>query len=83
MKPTTSAATPAPPAAALYWTSGLVALLSLLACVAVPIWFFAQGSANYDQRLATFKTAILCLSVIHLASATVWAIQKDKRRGGF
>jgi cytosine permease len=81
--PATSAAMRPARGVALYWISGIVALVSLLACIAVPIWFFAQGSADYDERLATFKTAILWLSLIHLVSATVWAIQKDKRRGGF
>lgn len=75
----------APPATstALFWTSGIVALVSLLVCVVWPWWFFAQGGENYDQRLPVFKAVILWTSLIHLTSATVWAVQKDKRRGGF
>ena len=75
----------APPATSsvLFWTSGIVALVSLLVCVVWPWWFFAQGSENYDQRLPVFKAVILWASLVHLTSATVWAVQKDKRRGGF
>jgi cytosine permease len=67
----------------LFWTSGIVALVSLLMCVVWPWRFFAQGSENYDQRLPAFKAVILWASLVHLTSATVWAVQKDKRRGGF
>ena len=51
--------------------------------VALPIWVFAMGTDGYDQRLASFKSIIIWPSLVYLAAATAWAIQKDKRKAGF
>jgi hypothetical protein len=42
-----------------------------------------MGADGYDHRLQTFKGILLCVSLVHLASVTVWAFQKAKCKGGF
>ena len=74
---------PQGPNAIVYWVSGAIALVSLLACVVAPIYVLVMGTEGYDERLASFKTFLLWASLIHLAGITVWAVQKDKRKGGF
>jgi cytosine permease len=65
------------------WVSGIIAAASLLVCAVLPVWVFVMGTKGYDQRLANFKIVLLWASLLHLSSATVWAIRKDKRKGGF
>jgi NCS1 family nucleobase:cation symporter-1 len=65
------------------WTSGAIALASLLVCIVLPIWHFAKGIEGYEERLAQLKSLILWASLIHLTFATIWAVRKEKSKGGF
>jgi len=67
----------------IYWLSGGAALVSLLVCIALPLWVFWQGTPGYESRMVTFKTALLWASLIHLSSATIWMVHKERRQGGF
>jgi len=67
----------------LLWISGGIALLTLLFCMLSPFYVLLKGAAAYEQRLATYKTILMWVSIIHLATATVWAVAKEKSKGGF
>lgn len=71
------------PNVAVLWISGLLALATLLFCVVSPFYIVIKGTAGYADRLTAYKTILLWVSLVHLASATVWAIQKDKSKSGF
>jgi len=60
--------------------SRIVAVSSLIACIALPIWVYACGAAGYEQRLGVFKGALIWPSLIYFVSATAWAVTKEKAK---
>jgi len=82
-EPPPAAAVPNGANGAWLWTSGVIALAALLVCIVLPIWHFAKGIEGCEERLAQLKSIILWASLIHLTSATIWAVQKEKSKSGF
>ncbi len=66
----------------MLWVSGTVALLTLLFCVVSPFYIVLKGTAGYEHRLEIYKTVLLWVSIIHLATATVWTVEKAKSKAG-
>ncbi len=62
--------------AARVW--GIVALASLIVCFILPIWVYLSAGEQYQQNMATFKSILIWPTLIHFASATAWAIKKEK-----
>jgi cytosine permease len=58
--------------------SGLVSLISLIACAALPLWMSFQYGADYHTRLPLFKILLLVASLIYLVAGTIWLIEKEK-----
>jgi NCS1 family nucleobase:cation symporter-1 len=74
-----AAGSPAPRTTA--WTmSGLVTLATLLSLLVLPFWVFAGGGAEWESRLATFKTIALALTVLYFVAGVVWMSENEKRR---
>jgi len=57
--------------------------VSLVACVALPVWVFAGGSepAVYDARLSVCKTGLLVATVIYFIAGIYYTTQREKARG--
>jgi purine-cytosine permease-like protein len=85
----TPSATPIPqsarfrPVGPATWLAGAIALVSLVACVALPVWVFAGGSepAVYDARLSVCKTGLLVATVIYFIAGIYYTTQREKARG--
>jgi hypothetical protein len=60
--------------------SGLVTLATLLSLLVLPFWVFAGGGAEWESRLATFKTIALALTVLYFVAGVVWMSENEKRR---
>lgn len=63
----------------IFQMNGWIALATLIGCLGLAAWVFTQGGEGYAARMKFFRVAISWLSVIHLASATVWAYHKEIR----
>jgi NCS1 family nucleobase:cation symporter-1 len=61
----------------LLWISGIVALLALVICLALPVWVFVMGTDGLEARLVTFKTSLLWASIVQLLASAVWIRQKE------
>ena len=59
------------------WFWGIVAIVSLVACLALPIWVYVSGE-KYQQNFATFKNILIWPTLIHFVSATIWAVKREK-----
>jgi NCS1 family nucleobase:cation symporter-1 len=55
--------------------AGLIALLSLLACIAIAMFVLRGG------ELEVLRSWLLWPSLIYFVSATIWAVEKEKREG--
>jgi len=60
------------------WISGIVAVLSLLMCLILPIWVYVTGGKQYEQNFATFKNILIWPTLIYFVSGTIWAVKRDK-----
>ncbi len=60
---------------------GLVALLSLLFQVVLPLWLIWEGIAAYDARLPTYYFWLGFASVVHLGAITMWVLRVERRQG--
>ena len=60
------------------WVAGIVALLSLAACVVLPLWVYSSGTTKYADNLATFHKLLIWPSLIYFVAGTIWALKKDK-----
>jgi NCS1 family nucleobase:cation symporter-1 len=78
-----AAAAPAPlpgPRTTVGISSGLVALVALVACLASPFWVYAATPAEWPSRLATFKGWILGVTLVYFVAGVVWMNEDRKRR---
>lgn len=65
---------------AVLWISGIVAVVSLLMCLILPIWVYVTGGKQYDQNFATFKSILIWSTLIYFVAGTIWAVKRDKAK---
>ncbi|MCX8064846.1 MAG: nucleoside transporter [Candidatus Hydrogenedentes bacterium] len=58
--------------------SGLVAILSLVICLAFSIWVFVSGTAEFRVNLETFHKILIYPSLAYFISGTIFVIRRDK-----
>ena len=63
---------------AVLWISAVVACLSLLTCIVLPLWVYFAPGADYGRRLEFFKGILLYPTLIYFVTGTVWAIKRGK-----
>jgi cytosine permease len=56
----------------------IIALVSLAACVILPLWVYLSNSDAYLKNLASFKNILIWPTVIYFISATIWNIKRSK-----
>jgi NCS1 family nucleobase:cation symporter-1 len=81
--PATHAAAPAglpAPRTAAWTASGVVTLATLVALLVLPFWVCAAGGAEWESRLATFKSIVLALTVLYFVAGVAWMNENEKRR---
>ncbi|MHB8861377.1 MAG: purine-cytosine permease family protein [Pirellulaceae bacterium] len=87
-RPPTAEATPAAPALSgagaerNVWghVAGLIAIVSLAACLALPLWmFFTQRT---DQRMSLFGVVAAVATFVYFVSGTIWLGENEKHRQG-
>jgi len=61
----------------LLWMTGIIALVALFLCLALPFHVFIMGSDGYADRFEAMKTMLFWLTLVYFVSATIWAHQKD------
>jgi cytosine permease len=61
--------------------AGTLTLACLVACLALPLWVFVATPAEWNARLASFKTAILLVTVIYFVAGTIWMREHERRKG--
>ena len=71
---------PAPPRGGVLWISGIVAVVSLLMCLILPIWVYVTAGKQYEQNFATFKNILIWPTLIYFVAGTIWAIKRDKSK---
>jgi hypothetical protein len=59
-----------------------VALLSLAACLALPVWVYTRGASGFEASIATMKNLIIWPTLVYFISGTVWAVRRDRQKGG-
>jgi NCS1 family nucleobase:cation symporter-1 len=60
---------------AVSWV-GAIALVSLLACVALPFWVVFNESLTYADRLASYRVWLAWASVTHLIACAAWVMAR-------
>lgn len=60
--------------------AGIVALLSLLACIAWPAWLFLGAGPDFAARHAVLKTWLIVPSLAYFVAGTYWAVRWDAAR---
>lgn len=60
------------------WTSGIVAVASLLTCLAMSIWVYVTAGSQYDQNFATFKNILIWPSLVYFVTGTIWTVKRNK-----
>jgi cytosine permease len=65
---------------AMLWISGIVAVVSLLMCLILPIWVYVTGGKQYEQNFATFKSILIWPTLIYFIAGTIWAVKRDKSK---
>ncbi len=55
---------------------GIVALLALVTCVALPLWVLVTESSPYAERLASYRIWLAWASVTHLLTCAIWVMKK-------
>jgi cytosine permease len=58
----------------------VIALASLIACVALPLWVYFSDSAAYLKNQATFKNLLIWPTVIYFVTATIWNVKRSKAK---
>jgi NCS1 family nucleobase:cation symporter-1 len=57
---------------------GVIALMSLLACFAIPFWVLLSDTLPYAERLASHRIWLSWATAIHLVSCATWIVMKNK-----
>ncbi|MBN1489481.1 MAG: hypothetical protein JXA69_06135 [Phycisphaerae bacterium] len=63
-----------------FWLSGSLAIASLAACIALPIWVCLGGAENYDAHMETYKLWFLVATATYFVGAITLASQREKAR---
>jgi len=61
------------------WISAIVALISLVSCLVLPIWVYLSSGGTYEQNLATFKKVLIIPTLLYFITGTIWAVKRDKQ----
>ena len=56
--------------------AGLVALLALMACAALPVWVFLSTEAERASRIGPFKTWLLAASLVYFVAGSLWVYRR-------
>ena len=56
--------------------AGLVALLALLTCVALPVWVVLSSEAERASRIGPFKTWLMVASLIYFVAGSLWIYRR-------
>ncbi len=56
----------------------IVAILSLLACLVIPIYIFLKGTDGYQERFEWFKSFLIWPTLLYFVAGTVWISRKEK-----
>lgn len=77
---TTNRPRPLPPIA---WIGGVIAALSLTACLYLALMVFIGGSdpIAYARNLNTYQTGLMIATVTYFVGGVIWATQREKARG--
>jgi hypothetical protein len=59
--------------------SGRIAIVSLAACLVVPLWMFTTNTRT-DLRMTLFGAVAALATLIYFVSATIWLGENEKRR---
>ena len=62
----------------LYYIAGLIAVASLVICLAMAIRVAASGADVYNDRLECFKVTTKYITAIYFVSGTIWLFLKEK-----
>jgi NCS1 family nucleobase:cation symporter-1 len=60
----------------LFSIIGIVAVLALVICVALPLWVLVAESRPYAERLASYRFWLGWASVTHLFTCAIWVMTK-------
>ena len=60
------------------WVCAIVALASLVVCLALPLSVYLSPSSSYVKNHAAFKGLLLWPSLIYFITATIWNIKRSK-----
>ena len=61
------------------WISGLAALASLAACVAMPLVVYGAGAESYTDNMAWFRNWLIVPTIVYFVSGTVWQWRRMRR----
>jgi cytosine permease len=64
----------------IYHVSGIVAVVSLVLCILVPLWVFLSTPETVMARLETAKTWLLGATVVYFISGTIWLMDYEHRK---
>lgn len=83
----TTVAVPSPPPAPSRVSpgvalAGIMALIALHDCLALSFWVFATADGDDDARIATFKSALLAVSVVYFVCGAIWVYRTRAARSG-
>jgi hypothetical protein len=56
--------------------AGLVALLALVTCVALPVWVLLSSEAERASRIGPFKTWLLVASLVYFVAGSLWIYRR-------
>ncbi len=75
---------PRSPLPAIAWIGGAVAVLSLVACLVLPLLVVAGGSdpTAYARNMDSCKTGLMVATVTYFIGGVIWTAQREKSRSG-
>lgn len=61
--------------------TGLIALLSLIGCMALPLWVAASNEEIHLQRLEFMKNTLIVPTLLYFLTGIIWLVAKKKSNG--
>lgn len=62
------------------WINRLIAVISLLACLALSIWVFRSPLDQYPNNCALFKSVLIWPTLVYFVSGTIWMVRRSRNR---